>query len=347
MPAKLTATLPLPSRHPRQDRSFKTLFERHPRDTLSLVAGEEAKGLPKDARIDVLPQEQLPRDHDGAVHHLDVFVRIKAPRWRRQFLVVTEEATEPRKFDALRLVEYVVRVCRRYRTRRVVPVVVFLRRGRLVRFVNIGTELETYIAAKFVVCPLAELPAELNLKGSNFAGWILSVAMSFRRGDGPRIYRQVVERIFDEVTDERERKLWLGVVEDLARLSARDWVEFRAKELPALRRKRKMRGYFTEMFAKAEKEAAAREARGEARGEAQGLRIVLELRGLRLTRAQQARIDASTDKAELKKWYRRALSATSASEVFKGARSGRARRAVAARTTVRRTRSTDSAGLGG
>jgi len=108
-----------------------------------------------------------------------------------------------------------------------------------------------------------------------------------------------------------------------------------------------MRGYFTEMFAKAEKEAAAREARGEARGEAQGLRIVLELRGLRLTRAQQARIDASTDKAELKKWYRRALSATSASEVFKGARSGRARRAVAARTTVRRTRSTDSAGLGG
>ena len=203
----------------------------------------------------------------------------------------------------------------------------FLRGGRLVRHISIGTEVETYIKAKFVVCPLAELPAEPHLNGANFAGWILSVAMRCRRGHRPRILRAVIERVLREVKDEGQRKLWLGVIEDLARLSRRDWVEFDRQEAPRLRRRKKMRGYFTRIFDridKAEQRAAQAEHQAEKRAEKRAavseapgaLVAILDFRKLRVTKAQRAQIERCTSRAELVMWHRRAVSAASARDVF-------------------------------
>lgn len=66
------------------------------------------------------------------------------------------------------------------------------------------------------------------------------------------------------------------------------------------------------------------QAIGEERGAAQGrrdgvvelVRQLLELRGIRLTSQQHERIDRCTDATTLIEWHRRAVTATSADEVF-------------------------------
>jgi hypothetical protein len=62
---------------------------------------------------------------------------------------------------------------------------------------------------------------------------------------------------------------------------------------------------------------ASAEARGEARGEAKSLVIVLEARGVHLTREQHDLIMSCADVDTLDRWLQRAAAATSAEDVFK------------------------------
>jgi flagellar biosynthesis/type III secretory pathway protein FliH len=66
---------------------------------------------------------------------------------------------------------------------------------------------------------------------------------------------------------------------------------------------------------KADGEAEAK-AKAEAKGEAKALMMVLQRRGLALTDEQQQQIVACTDVATLDRWLDRALSVTSAAELF-------------------------------
>ena len=110
-----------------------------------------------------------------------------------------------------------------------------------------------------------------------------------------------------------------------------------------------MRGYFTELFEEADKRAAASEARGEARGKVRALVAVLDFRGLKLTKAQHARVQKCADPAVLEKWHRRALSASSSSEIFEVPRNGHRSTAAKSRrfspSTPRRPVRSDATGL--
>jgi hypothetical protein len=58
------------------------------------------------------------------------------------------------------------------------------------------------------------------------------------------------------------------------------------------------------------------EARGKVRGHAESLQFILMIREVELSEAQRARIEACDDLDLLKEWTARAVSATSAAEVF-------------------------------
>src|SRR5215469_2127664 len=67
------------------------------------------------------------------------------------------------------------------------------------------------------------------------------------------------------------------------------------------------------------------EEKGRAKGRAEGLveakagalLEALEVRGIQVTKAQRAKVEASTDLAQLDTWFRNALTASSADEVFR------------------------------
>ena len=66
------------------------------------------------------------------------------------------------------------------------------------------------------------------------------------------------------------------------------------------------------------------EEKGRAKGRAEGLvearaedlPKALEVRGIQVTKAQRAKVEASTDLGQLDTWFSNALTATSADEVF-------------------------------
>ena len=59
------------------------------------------------------------------------------------------------------------------------------------------------------------------------------------------------------------------------------------------------------------------EARAEARGEANALLKILKSRGIGLTEEQRETVASSTDPAQVDRWLDKALTATSADDVFK------------------------------
>jgi predicted transposase YdaD len=58
------------------------------------------------------------------------------------------------------------------------------------------------------------------------------------------------------------------------------------------------------------------EARGEARGKAEAVLKLLEARGLAPTHEQRQQVTSSTDAAQLDLWFDRAITASTAAEVF-------------------------------
>jgi hypothetical protein len=57
-------------------------------------------------------------------------------------------------------------------------------------------------------------------------------------------------------------------------------------------------------------------AEGEARGEAKALLRLLDARELDLTQGQREQVMSSTDAAQLDRWFDRAITASTAAEVF-------------------------------
>lgn len=58
------------------------------------------------------------------------------------------------------------------------------------------------------------------------------------------------------------------------------------------------------------------EAKGKAEGKAEAVLRILDVRGVALTAAERQQVTASTDPAQLDRWFDRAITATTATEVF-------------------------------
>jgi acylphosphatase len=160
---------------------------------------------------------------------------------------------------------------------------------------------------------------------SQFAAWAM------HRRHGPRAKEvveqaiELTERLPEPLRDAQMRAI-LRMLSDRMLGALKESVMNLSKipESPALRSLRLV----LEGNARVEGEAQG-EARGKAEGEARALLILLKARGISVSDADRAAIEACSDAAQLEQWIERAATAGSVREVLAGKPARRARRAKA------------------
>ena len=109
------------------DQNFKNLIIEYPRQAIELFSPEEARHIGPKARVVPLRQEQLKERLGERFRELDVPLMVEWPGGEREALLfVLEEETDPDRFSIHRLAHYCLDLSELCKTRRVVPVVIFL-----------------------------------------------------------------------------------------------------------------------------------------------------------------------------------------------------------------------------
>ena len=113
------------------DQNFKNLVLDYPREALAFCAEAEARAITPEVRITPVREEQLQERLGERFRELDIPLLVEWPDGRRAgFVFVVEEESDPARFSTLRLAHYCLDIAELLKTRRVVPVVIFLRGGR-------------------------------------------------------------------------------------------------------------------------------------------------------------------------------------------------------------------------
>ena len=116
------------------DQNFKNLFLEYPRETLQLFVPERARRIHPNATITPIREEMLKQHLRASFRRLDVPLLVEGPDGRSKALVFAlEQETNPAAFSIVRLAIYCCELAHLLGTWRVVPVVVFLKRGDPIR----------------------------------------------------------------------------------------------------------------------------------------------------------------------------------------------------------------------
>ncbi|KAF0809846.1 hypothetical protein A167_01386 [Alcanivorax sp. S71-1-4] len=151
------------------DQNFKNLILDYPRQALELFAPEEAATLDDAVVITPIREEQLKDRLSDRFLALDIPLLLEWPDGRREALLfVIEQQTESSRFSVHKLARYSLSLAELFKTDRVVPVVVFLKRaGGVPEAVVLGNELHDYLHFRYIRCVLPDLAAEQYLESPN------------------------------------------------------------------------------------------------------------------------------------------------------------------------------------
>ncbi len=163
------------------DQNFKNLILDYPRDALELFAAREVAGLDQATRIMPIREEQLKERLGDRFRELDVPLLVEWPDGSRQaILFALEEESEPRHFNIHRLAHYCLDLSELYKTNRVVPVVIFLKKGKHDHELKLGSDKENYLIFHFIGCTLAELSYEKYRESKNIVALLNLPNMRYR-----------------------------------------------------------------------------------------------------------------------------------------------------------------------
>ncbi|BAZ92978.1 uncharacterized protein FOKN1_0576 [Thiohalobacter thiocyanaticus] len=284
------------------DQNFKNLILDYPRQALELFAAAEAEALDATVQITPVRQEQLKERLGERFRELDVPLQVQWPDGRREaILFVVEEESEPGRFSLHRLAHYCLDLSELLDCDRVVPVVVFLRRGRRRERLALGGERHTYLSFHYLACVLPELSFEQYRDSPNIVARLNLPNMRHASGQRVEVYAQAV-RGLTELEPHPEKQLkYLDFVDIYAGLDEAE----RARYQEEYREEAEKMSTFAERFRQ----------QGMQQGEAQVLLRQMTRRFGPLPEPVRQRIETA-DAEQLLEWSERVLTAASAEEVL-------------------------------
>lgn len=307
------------------DWVFKNIVQDYPLAALAFFAAGEHIGLDDDIEITFLGQEPPEQDMTEGKLILDMPMRI---HWRdgsrEDLIILLEEETIPSRFNPERLLRYAVRLMLREGTRRVIPIVIFLKRGTMTVRMNLGGDYLQPLRFDIPYWHLATLDATDYAHSPNIALRILSVMMHYPNTPEARVrvYGQAWQGLLEMETSPDQLVKHLGIIETYLTLTP---AERQLYEQLYPKEKQRM-NQLTERWIEEGRQQGI--LLGEQRGRQEGIQMGL-LTGRQQTLAEllaerfgpldeatrQRLASASLD--ELKNWSRRILSAQSLEEVFR------------------------------
>lgn len=290
------------------DQNFKNLILDYPVQALQFFAAEEAHDDLLQARIIPFRQEQLKEKLGDRFHELDTPLLVEWPDGRREvILFLLEEETEARRFFIHRLAQYCLDLSELAKTERVVPVVIFLDRGRHPCELQLGGERHTYLSFRYISCELKNLVADHYRHSDNIVARLNLPNMRHTQLD---IYHDAQLGVAQLEPDPKKQLKYVDFVDYYTNLTDAEIETYRKDYLLEAEARMGLAQLLRE-----EGEIKG-ELRGEIKGEAQMLLKQIQLKFGDYPVWVEEKINQA-DKAQLDQWVERILFVDTLEQLFK------------------------------
>ena len=288
------------------DQNFKNLVLDYPRQALAFFAESEAQQITPDVRITPVREEQLKERLGERFRELDIPLLVEWPDGRRAALVfVVEEETDPARFSVSRLAHYCIDIAELLQTRRVVPVVIFLRGGPSERTFDLGGDRETYLRFRFLCVELSVLSYRQHKDSDNLVVRLNLPNMLYEPAERVAVYAAAVRGLTSLEPDPEKRLKYAEFIDIYAAL---DDTERACYERDYPSEAQTVSSFYQRFHEKGRHE-------GVQQGEVVALMRVMRHKFGEIPEPTRQQIEAA-DPETLLKWLDRALVAASIDEVI-------------------------------
>ena len=211
------------------DQNFKNLILDYPRDSLAFFAPEEAPSPDDEVSIVPVRQEQLKASLGNRFRELDVPLLVEWDDGRREaVLFAFEEETDARHFSLHRLAHYCLDLAELFKTDRVVPVAIFLRKAEAApASLTLGTELRRYLAFDTLACKLKEIPVEHWQQSDNLVARVNLPNMQSHEDRKVEIYAEAIKGLLTLERDSDRRAKYIEFIDIYAGLTENEYRHYR------------------------------------------------------------------------------------------------------------------------
>ena len=285
------------------DQNFKNLVLDYPHAAASFFAPEEAASLTADVRITPVREEQLKERLGERFRELDIPLLLEWPDGRRAALVfVIEQQTAGRAFSTVRLAHYCLDIADLLHTRRVVPVVIFLRDPPREYRLTLSGDRANYLDFHFISAELARMPYLQHRHSGNIVARVNLPNMAHNQGERVQVYADAIRGLLTLEQDADKRLKYADFIDYYAMLDEAERQRYQA-EHPTEATEMKT------IFQQAREEGIQQGVQqGIQQGEARALLRFLERRFGTLPEHVRQRIDGA-DADTLDRWLDQAVTA--------------------------------------
>ena len=254
------------------DQNYKNLILDYPLQSLQFFAGPEAESYTSEARIVPIRQEQLKERLGDRFRELDVPLLAEWPNGERAaILFVIEEETDPARFSIHRLAHYCLDLADLFDTRRVVPVVVFLRPGDFPTQLTLGGDRAEYLYFSFIACDLGRTPAATHMDSPNIVARINLPNMAYPEDRRMEAYASAREGLAELETDPEKRIKYSEFIDVYSGLSDEETARYREIYLKRKLQKENLMGLTQTLMEEGRRE-------GQREGLIEGIELALSLK---------------------------------------------------------------------
>ncbi|WP_431066293.1 DUF4351 domain-containing protein [Methylotuvimicrobium sp.] len=240
-------------------------------------------------------------------HELDTPLLVEWLYGRREvILFLLEEETEVRRFSIYRLAHYCLDLSELAQTDRVVPIVIFLDRGRHPYELYLGGERHNYLSFRYIACELKNLSADAYRDSDNIVARLNLLNMRYAKGQKLDIYHDAQLGLAQLERDPNKQLKYVDFVDYYADLSDAELETYRNDYLPEAEDRMGL--------AQILREEGRKEGRQE--GETQTLTKQLQLKFGELPAWAEEKINQA-DKTQLDQWVERILFVDTLEQLFK------------------------------
>jgi hypothetical protein len=145
---------------------------------------------------------------------------------RAALVFVVEEQTDPSRFSALRLAHYCLDIADLLKTRRVVPVVIFLRGGPNERRLQLGSDQTPYLDFHFISVELAAIPYRLWSDSSNIVARVNLPNMRHERTERVEVFAAAMQGLIALEQDPEKRLKYTDFIDAYAALDEAEYARY-------------------------------------------------------------------------------------------------------------------------
>ncbi len=230
------------------DHIFKDMIVEYPRDSIEFYARSVSDDLPHPVKFTPVRQETLQEFFGDGYRALDTPLLVEFPDGTIEaVLFLFEEETDPYSYTIHKTAHYMLDIVEMLKTDRIVPVVIFLKKGKHPTALRMGIEQKTFLQFEIISCDLPLIPAEAYYESCNIVARLNLVNMKYPRKDKVKVFAKAVEGL-NELEPNRKKQLkWGAFIETYGNLSQEETERFKRDYLEQPDYQERTMGIMTEI----------------------------------------------------------------------------------------------------